>query len=254
MGGKVRLGTALAEAFGFAAVGWRRAPIGCALVMLALLVPTLLGDRQVSALAALPLALAQAGAALFGWTSILRAAMAAPADPAAQGRDAARLLGSICLNSLFLALIIMVLGLVILGVAGATGLAEGDDLSMVTAAAVTQSGWETFVLLALEIAAVLLVLTLSARLMTAGPATIAEQRVVSLQTLGATRGSGLKPALGLIVSLAPAWALVASGLFIPPNIWGIDWVWAGVLAFIQTPLLAGYSVGLWRSSQSGDPS
>ena len=251
MGGKVSLRTALGEAFGFAAIAWRRAPIGCVLVMAALLVPTLIGERALSALVALPLALIQAAAALFGWTSMLRAAMQAPRDPAAQGRDAARLLGSVFLNSLFLCLIVMVLGLVILGVAGATGLSDGEDLSMATYAAVSQSGWETYVLLAIEIAGMILILSLSARLLAAGPGTISEQRVVSLQALSWTRGSGLKPALGLIAVLAPTWALALSALLLPLDAAWIDWAWAGVLAFIQAPLLAGYSVGLWRAVRTG---
>lgn len=254
MSGKVSLRAALGEAAGFASVAWRRAPIGCGLILLALLVPTLLGGRPVSIWAALPLALVQALAALIGWTSLLRAAMQAPADPAARGRDAARLLGSIFLNGLFLCLILMVLGLMILGIAGATGLAEGDELSMAAYATAADSGWETFVLLALNIAALLLFLSLSARLLPAGPGTIAEGRVVSLQALSWTRGSGLKPALGLIVALAPIWVLVLSALLMPLDVVWIDWVWAGVLAFIQAPTLAGYSVGLWRSVRSGEPS
>lgn len=254
MAGRVNLRAALGEAFGFAGEAWRRAPIGCALIALALLVPTFVGERMISVWAALPLALAQAVAALIGWTSLLRAAMDAPADPAARGRDAGRLLGSIFLNCLFLCLIVMVLGLVLLGVAGATGLAEGDDLSMMTAASVAQSGWRTFVLLTLEIAAVLLLLTLAGRLMPAGPATIAEQRVMSLRVFSWTRGSGLKPALGLLVALLPLWALTASLFVLPVDGAWIDWVWAGVLAFIQAPMLAGYSVGLWRGVRPGEPS
>ena len=251
MAGKVDLKAALAEAFGFAGAAWRRAPIGCVLIALALLAPTLVGERPVSVWAALPLALGQALAALAGWTSLLRAAMDAPADPAARGRDAARVLGSILLNGLFLCLIVMVLGLVILGIAGATGLSEGDDLSMAAYAAAVGSGWETFVLLAINIAAVLLVLTLSARLLLAGPGTIAEQRVVSLQALSWPRGSGLKPALGLVVTLAPLWGLTLAALLAPFDAAWIDWLWAGVLAFIQAPMLAGYSVGLWRSVRPG---
>lgn len=254
MAGKVDLRAAVGEAFDFAAVAWRRSPVGCALIALALLVPTLLGERPVSIWVGLPLSLGQALVALVGWTSLLRAAMSAPADPAAQGRDAARLLGSVFLNGLFLSLILIVLALMILGIAGATGLSEGDDPSMAAYAAVAGSGWETFVLLALNIAAVLLMLSLSARLLAAGPGSIAEGRVVSLQALNWTRGSGVKPALGLIVALAPIWVLTLSALLVPfQGVW-IDWVWAGVLAFIQAPLLAGYSVGLWRSVRSGEPS
>ena len=254
MSGKVSLRSALGEAAAFSAQAWRRAPIGCGLILLSLLVPTFVGERAVSLWLALPLALAQAVAALAGWTSVLRAAMASPSDPAAAGRDAARLLGSVSLNALFLCLIVVILGLVLLGVAGATGLAPGEDLAMATAASVTQSGWRTFVLLALEIASVLLLLTLFARLSVAGPATLSEQRVVSLQALGLTRGSGMKPALGLVTVLTPLWLLALSGLLAPVEAAWIDWVWAGVLAFIQAPLLAGYSVGLWRSATSGEPS
>lgn len=252
MSAKVSLRRAVVDAFAFCARAWRRAPIGCGLVMLSLLVPTLVGERPLALWAALPLAVAQALSALAGWTSVLRAAVGSTPDPAAAGRDAARLLGSISLNTLFLALIVMILGLVLLGVAGATGLAPGQDLTMAAAASVAQSGWRTFVLLALEIASVLLVLTLYARLSVAGPATLSEQRVVSLQAMSLTRGSGLKPALGLVAILAPLWLLALSGLLAPVEAGWIDWVWAGVLAFIQTPLLAGYSVGLWRAASFGD--
>lgn len=249
--GKVSLRNALGEAFRFAAVAWRRAPIGCGLIFVALVLPAVLSSLTVPAWLALVIALFQAALALFGWTSLLRAAIPAPSDPAAQGRSAAGLLASIFLCSLFVCLIIMVLGLVLLGIAGATGLSQGDDLTMTTQAAVAVGGWQAWILLALQIASVLIVLTLMARLMPAGPMTIVEGRVISLQALSLTRGSGLKPALGLLVVLAPFWLLSLGALMAPEAGPWIDWLWAGVLAFIQWPLLAGYSVGLWRTTQSG---
>ena len=247
MAGTVSLGSSLMEAGQLVARAWRTAPIACGLLTVAMLVPTLVGAREVPIWAALPLVLAQMAALFVGWTLLLRTAQQRPGF-AGIGADALRVLGSGLLCGLFLTLIIMVLGLVLLGVAGATGLAEGDDLTMATQAVVADGGWKTFVLLALGIAAVLLVLTLSARLMVAGPATVASGRVVSLASLGFTRGSGLKPAAGLLVALAPTLLLALSALLVP-NVGGwIDWVWAGVLGFVQMPLLAGYATGLWRTS------
>lgn len=246
------LRAALGEALGFAAVGWRTSPVGCALIGGALLLPVVIGERLIPWQSALPLALGQAAAFVAGWTLLLRSALGSEAGRGSLGGDIWRVFLSILLNSLFVCLIVMVLGLILVGVAGATGLAEGDDLTMTTSAAVAQGGWETLVLLALEIASVLLVLTLSARLTAAGPATVARARVVSLQALGWTRGSGLKPAAGLIAALVPSLILAVSALFTPPEAAWIDWVWAGVLALIQAPLLAGYSVGLWRAVRPGE--
>ena len=55
----------------------------------------------------------------------------------------------------------------------------------------------------------------------------------------------------MVVALAPLWGLTLAALLAPFDAAWIDWVWAGVLAFIQAPMLAGYSVGLWRSVRPG---
>lgn len=241
------LRSTLSEAFRFAAAAWRRAPVACGLMTAAMLLPILAGAVVLSAWAVLTLTAVQAALIFIGWTGLLRAGQGLAER--APVKDVVRLLGSSLLNSLFLALILIVVGIVLLGVAGATGLAQGDDLTMAAQASITDGGWKTFVLLTLEIAALLLVLTLSARLMAAGPATIAEQRVVSLGALGATRGSGLKPAAGLIAALTPLILLGLSALVTPAGVPWIDWVWAGVLGFVQAPLLAGFATGLWRATQ-----
>lgn len=247
MAAGLSLKSTLSEAFRFAATAWRRAPIDCGLMTAAMVMPILVGVVALPALAVLALTGVQAALILVGWTGLLRAGQGlAGRTPV---KDVLRLLGSSLLNGLFLALILIVVGIVLLGVAGATGLAQGDDLTMAAQASITDGGWKTFVLLTLEIAALLLILTLSARLMAAGPATIAEQRVVSLGALGVTRGSGLKPAAGLIAALAPLILLGLSALITPIGLQWIDWVWAGVLGFIQAPLLAGFATGLWRAAQ-----
>lgn len=248
MAGNLSLRSSLAEAGRFAVRSWRTATVACVLLTVAMLVPTLVGERAVSVWVGLPLALGQALAILVGWTALLRAAQGR-LDRGGIGGDSVRVLGASLLNTLFLALIVIVLGIVLLGVAGATGLADGDDLTMMAQAVAADGGWKTYILLALEIAALLLVLTLSARLMAAGPATVANGRVVSLAVLGFTRGSGVKPAAGLIAVLAPTILLALSALVLPQVSGWIDWVWAGVLGFIQMPLLAGYATGLWRSSR-----
>lgn len=247
------LRASLAEAGRFALTAWRTAPVACGLLALGLMVPTLVGERSVGLWVALPLALGQAAAFVLGWTWLLRAAQGRPGlDGLAV--DAARVLGSILLNSLFLSLVMMVLGIVLVGLAGATGLASGDDLTMVTQTVVSTGGWKTFVLLTLEIAALLLVVTLCARLMPAAPATVAERRIISLATLSWTRGTGLKPAVGLVLVLTPYILLALSVLLAPVGGAWVDGIWAVVLGLIQFPLLAGYATGLWRRVQSeGSP-
>jgi len=247
MAGTVSLRSSLAEAGQAALRAWRLAPLSCGLLTAAMLIPTLVGSQPISIGLAAPLALGQAAAIIVGWTLLLRFAQDR-SGLAGSATDAVKILASILLSSLFLSLIVVVLGVVLLGVAGATGLAEGEDLAMATQAVVVDGGWKTFVLLVLEIAAVLLVLTLSARLMAAGPATVASGRIVSLAALGFTRGSGLRPAAGLLAALAPTILLAASALLLPWTGGWIDWVWAGVLGFIQAPLLAGYATGLWRAA------
>jgi len=247
MAAGLSLRTTLSEAYRFAATAWRRAPVACGLMTAAMLMPILAGMVVMPDWAVLFLVALQATLIMIGWTGFLRAGQGlAERTPVP---DVLRVLASGLLNGLFLALILIVVGVVLLGVAGATGLAEGDDLTMAAQATITDGGWKTFVLLTLEIAALLLLLTLSSRLMAAGPATIAEKRVVSLAALGATRGSGLKPAAGLIASLVPLILLGLSALITPIDVQWIDWVWAGVLGFIQAPLLAGFATGLWRTTQ-----
>jgi len=246
---RVSVRTSLIEAGRFARTAWRSAPLACGLLMLALLVPVFLGNRVPGLWLALPLVVGQVAALAAGWTGLLRAAQG-QSGFARLGGDALRILGSILLNSLFLALIVIVLGIVLLGTAGATGLEAGDDLAMATQAAVSGGGWKTLVLLTVAVAALLLVLTLSARLMAAGPATVAEKRVISLAALGWTRGAGVRPAVGLIVVLLPYELLILSVLLRPQAGAWVDWIWAAVLAFVQFPLLAGYATGLWRTTQT----
>ncbi|MBN8552987.1 MAG: hypothetical protein J0L52_08860 [Caulobacterales bacterium] len=237
----------LIEAGCFTLKAWRIAPLACGLMTLAFLFPVFLSARTLSLEMALPLIAAQAGLALIGWTGLLRAAQGR-AGLGEIGLDALRVMASGLLNGLFLVLVGMVLTIVLLGIAGATGLAPGDDLTMATQAVVSSGGWKTLVLLVVEIAAAMLVLSLSARLLVSGPATIVEGRVVSLAALGWTRGSGLRPAAGLVTALLPYIVLAVSALLIPSGAAWIDVAWAFVLGFIQMPLLAGYATGLWRTS------
>jgi len=219
--------------------------VACGLLLLGLLVPNIIGDAVLPMGAAIPLLIGQLAALLVGWTGLVRAAQG-QTGLAGLGLDSIRVLGASVLNSLFLALIAMILGLVLIGTAGATGLAAGDDLNMVVQSAAVIGGWKAFVLLALEVAALLLMLTLTARLLPAGPASVAERRVISLAALGWTRGSGVKPAVGLVGVLLPSILLALSALLVPNSGDWIDWIWAGVLAFIQFPLLAAFATSLWR--------
>lgn len=246
MAGRLSLRASLSESVRFATRAWRSAPVGCGLAFLAFLVPTLVGDRAVPLDLAIPLALAQLALFVVGWTGLLRAAQGRQGF-ARIASDALTVLASALLNCLFLSLIGIVLGIVLLGVAGATGLSSGEDLTMAAQASVAVGGWQTLVLLALEIAAALLLLTLSARLLPAGPATVSQGRVVSLASLGWTRGTGLKPAFGLMLALVPSGVLVITALWSYQAGPWIDWLWSGVLGFVQFPLLAGYATGLWQS-------
>jgi hypothetical protein len=183
MAGRLSLRHSLMEAGRFALTAWRAAPVACGLMILALLFPVVLAGGVPDLWVALPLVVVQVAAMLLGWTGLLRAAQGR-LGLAGIGPDALRVLASGLLNSLFLALVIIVLAIVLLGIAGATGLAPGDDLTMAAQAAVSTGGWKTLVLLTVEIAAALLILTLAARLLVAGPATVAQNRVISLAALG----------------------------------------------------------------------
>lgn len=244
---RLSLRHSLLEAARFTLTAWRTAPVACGLVTLALLFPVFLAGGVPGLGVALPLVAVQVAAMLLGWTGLLRAAQGR-SGWAGMGPDVLRVLASGLLSGLFLALVVMVLGIVLLGIAGATGLAPGDDLTMAAQAAVSTGGWKTLVLLTVQIAAALLVLTLSARLMVAGPATVAQRRVISLAALGWTRGSGLRPAAGLIAVALPYVSLALSVLLMPSASAWVDVGWALVLGFIQMPLLAGYATGLWRAS------
>ena len=186
------------------------APLGGLLIAAALAAPALAGGRTVGLALALLVVAAQLAAIVVGLAALTRAALGRPARPLGVwvGLDEARLAGSMALSGLFLAL----------------------------------------VLLALEIATVMLVLSLFARLLPAGPATLASGHVVSLAAVKWTRGSGLKPMAGLILMLAPLVALIAWGLLGAPDATWTDWVWAAVLGGVQAPLLVGYATALFRAA------
>lgn len=249
MSRSLSLRRAVVQAVRFAASAWRRAPVGLALMTAGLLVPALVGRAEIGVGEAVLILTAQVLALLVGWTLMLRAAVRDIEGPfGGLLGDALRVLASNLLSGLFLSLILLIVGLVLLGIAGASGLAPGEDLQMAAAASLSVSGWQGFVILALEIAALLLLLSLWARLLPAGPATVADRRVVSLAMLGRTRGWGLKPAIGALVVLLPT--VLATGALFAMEAHGgwIDWVWAGVCGLIQTPLLAGYATALWRDA------
>ena len=226
------------------------APLGGLLIAAALAAPALAGGRTVGLALALLVVAAQLAAIVVGLAALTRAALGRPARPLGVrvGLDEARLAGSMALSGLFLALVLLVLGLVPMAVAGATGFGPGGDFTVVPGTSLEQAGWRIWVLLALEIATVMIVLSLFARLLPAGPATLASGHVVSLAAVKWTRGSGLKPMAGLILMLAPLVALIAWGLLGAPDATWTDWVWAAVLGGVQAPLLVGYATALFRAA------
>ena len=249
MNRRLSLRRAVVQAVRFAAAAWRRAPVGLVLTTMGLLIPALIGRAQLGMGEAVAIFVAQFVALLVGWTLLLRATVRANEGPlGGLAGDAVRVLASNLLCSLFLSLIVVILGLVLVGMAGATGLAPGEDMTMAVASSLSGTGWKNFVVLALLIAALLLLISLWARLLPAGPASVADRRVVSLGLLGRTRGWGLKPVAGAVVVLLPI-VLLSAALFASNARGGwIDWLWAGVLGLIQMPLLAGYAAALWRAA------
>ena len=226
------------------------APFGGLLIALALAAPALIGEQALGVGVAMLILVAQLLAVLVGLAALIRAALGRPAGSLGVrvGKDEGRLAGSMALSGLFLCLVLLVLGLVLLAVAGATGFGPGADFTVVAEASVAQSGWRMWVLLALEIATVMIVLSLWARLLPSGPATVASGQVVSLAAVKWTRGSGLRPMAGLIVMLLPLAGLIAWGLLGAPDAAWTDWIWAAVLGGVQAPLLVGYATALFRAA------
>lgn len=250
MSSPLSLRQALPDALRLAVTAVRRAPAAAVLIALSMLVPTLLAERTIGLGVALLIMVAQLAAGVVGIAGLTRAALGRTAPPVGLrlDRDEARLLASIALSGLFLVLVALVLGLVLLAVAGATGFGGGADFAVVAQASATQPGWRMWVVLALEIATVMVLLSLWARVLPAGPATLATGQVVSLAALKWTRGSGLRPMAGLMVMLAPSFALVSWALLGAPEADWVDGVWALVLAGVQAPLLVGYATAMFRQT------
>lgn len=236
------------ESFRLALRAVRGAPLGAGLIALALAAPGLIGEGPVGLATALLVLLVQLAALTVGGTGLTRAALGRTSRLGVRlGGDEARFLASHLLCGLFLLLVILILGLVLIAVAGATGFGPGEDFTITTQAA-AQGGWRMWVLLALEIAGVMILLTAWARLLPAGPATVASGRVVSLAVVKWTRGGGLKPMAGLILMLAPMALLVVWGLTVAPERPWVDVAWAVVLGGVQAPLLIGYGTALFRAA------
>lgn len=236
------------ESIGLAVRAVRGAPLGAILIALALAAPALIGERPVGLAAAGLILLGQLAALTVGGTGLTRAALGRATGLGVRlGGDEARFLASHLLCGLFLLLVVLILGLVLIAVAGATGFGPGDDFT-ITAQAAAQGGWRMWVLLGLEIASVMILLTAWARLLPAGPATIASGRIVSLAVVKWTRGGGLKPMAGLVPMLIPSALLVVWGLTAAPEAAWVDLIWAGVLGGVQAPLLIGYGTALFRAA------
>ena len=167
------------------------------------------------------------------------------------GRTEARLLAAFALCAVFMARILSVVALVLLALFGLSGL----DPEAIRAREWETVGpaWKLVLLGAVTAAGLYVVVALTARLSLFAPATAAERRVVSLQTIALSRGAFWSLLAGLLVTAAPSLVVVlATGLG-----WArgdAAWIfWAMILNGVQAPLTLAYLGTVYRRLQPTSP-
>lgn len=163
---------------------------------------------------------------LVGWGAMLRLGVSGSvADAKAQGlgpfglqvrRTELRLLGAFLLGLLCWLIVVTVLALVVLALFG------GAELSVEAIQARDWGAvgplWRVAVLAAATIGALSIALGLAARLTLAGPATVAEDRMVSVLALRLSRGRAVGLTLCLLLGVAPVILLLVLGaVVLPPD-------------------------------------
>lgn len=206
---------------------------------------------------------------LVAWSSCLKLSIGGSAAEARRrfglgpaglqlGWGEARLIASILLVSLFLTLILTVLLLVVVGVFGASGFdvagtrltAEGLPQPQAAEGAAVPP-WRLWLASAVAIGALLILLRLKVPLMLAQPATVGRGHIVSLNALALGEGNFLRLLAGLILALAPVWALAGLIALMPQLPWVL--LVPLVVAAVQLPLLAGLLGAAYRQLEYWTP-
>lgn len=125
------------------------------------------------------------------------------------GRAELRLLGAAALCLLFWAIVASLVGLTVLALFGGSEL----DVEAIQARNWSAVGpaWRVAVVAVVGVGAILIPLMLAARLAVAGPATVAQGRMVSLPAMAISRGNVVVLVLGLVLFSIPG--LVLLGVF-----------------------------------------
>jgi hypothetical protein len=145
-----------------------------------------------------------------------------------------RLLGGAVLIGLFLGVVLIALGLVLAFAANALGVSF-DAQEGLTAA----DAWRIQLLGVLGLIALWVFLQLSVRLELYKAATVGRRRVVSVDALGLSEHNFWRLLCGMVVTLAPSFALAVWRALAPESV-AMDLVSAAVVALIQTPLSVGF--------------
>ena len=122
------------------------------------------------------------------------------------GRAEVQLLGAATLCLLFWAIVASLVGLTVLALFGGSELnveaIQARDWGSVGPA------WRVAVVAVVGVGAIIIPVMLAARLAMAGPATVAQRRMVSLPAMAISRGNVVVLVLGLVLSSIPALALL----------------------------------------------
>jgi hypothetical protein len=145
-----------------------------------------------------------------------------------------RLLAGSVLIGLFLGVVMIALGLLLAIAANTLGVGF-DAQEGLTAS----DAWRIQVLAFLGLLAIWVFLQLSVRLSLYKAATVGRSRIVSVNALGLSEHNFWRLLCGMVVTLAPSFALAVWRALAPEGVW-MDLASAAVVALIQTPLSIGF--------------
>ncbi len=152
------------------------------------------------------------------------------------GRAEMRLLGAAALCLLFWTIVASLLGLTVLALFGGSEL----DVAAIRARdwGAVGPAWRVAIVAVVGIGAIFIPLMLAARLAMAGPATVAQGRMVSLPAMAISRGNVVPLMLGLVLFAVPG--LILIGAFAGLGGWVADIVTAMAVTWVLAPMLLTY--------------
>ncbi len=158
------------------------------------------------------------------------------------GRAEMRLLGAAALCLLFWAIVASLLGLTVLALFGGSEL----DVAAIRARdwGTVGPAWRVAIVAVVGIGAIFIPLMLAARLAMAGPATVAQGRMVSLPAMAISRGNVMPLMLGLVLFALPGLILIGGFIGLGGRVAGI--VTAMAVAWVLVPMMLTFLGVVYR--------